>query len=75
MMHLVVGKDGEVELALRWLDVSSLQQEDERVVERRGGGMASGCGECRLVVMELVVAVTESLLDGDSALDHISERE
>lgn len=75
MMHLVVGEDGEVELALRRLDVSSLQEEDERIVEGRGGGVALGCRERRVVLVSLVVAVTENLLDGDAALHHVSERE
>lgn len=43
MMHLVVREDGEVKLPFGRLHVSSLQQEDERIVERRGGGVASSC--------------------------------
>lgn len=46
MMHLVVGEDGEVKLPFGRLHISSLQQEDEGIVERRGGGVASRCRQC-----------------------------
>lgn len=73
MMHLVVREDGEVKLAFRRLHMSSLQQEDERIVERRGGGVALSCRQRRLVTPQVAVTVAESLLDGDSALHHVTE--
>lgn len=74
-MHLVVREDGEVELPFGRLHVSSLQQEDEGVVEGRGGGVASRRRQRRLVTPQVAVPVAQSLLDGDSALHHISEGE
>lgn len=46
MMHLVVREDGEVKLPFGRLYISSLQQEDKRIVERRGRGVASSCRLC-----------------------------
>lgn len=46
MVHLVVRENGEVKLPFRRLHVSSLQQEGEGIVERRGGGVASSWRQC-----------------------------
>lgn len=73
MVHLVVRENGEMKLPLRRLHVSSLQQEDEGIGERRGGGVASSRGQRRRVTLKRAVA--ESLLDGDSTLHHIPEGE
>jgi len=73
MAHQVVGKDGEVELALCWLNISSLYQEDKRIIERCGWCMASSCCECGFIIVDLAVAVTEGLFNCNSALHNISE--
>lgn len=41
VVHLVVGEDGEMQLPLRRLHVSGLQEEEEGIGEGCGGGVAS----------------------------------
>lgn len=73
MMHLAVGKYGKVKLSLCRLDVSSLQQEGKRIIERCGRCVALSCCNSGFIIMKLAVRVTEGLLDGNSALHNISE--
>lgn len=73
MMHLAVGKDSEMKLTLCRLDVSGLQQEGKRIIERCGRCVATSCCDSGFIIMKLTVRVTEGLLDGNSALHDISE--